>query len=103
MRAQKLIKLLDIPGKYPEFEDFNARGISCNSKEAAKDFIFVAIKGARQDGNSFIDEAIARGARLVVSDHHPSSIIHHPNIPFIKVKDARKALARLAAEFYGRP
>ncbi len=103
MRAQKLIKILDIHGRYPDFEDFEAAGISCNSKEVAKGFIFVAIKGARQDGHRFVEEAISRGAKLIIV-HSPQSIVHSQHkAPFIKVKDTRRALARLSIEFYGRP
>lgn len=103
MKAKKIIKVLDICGRAPAFEDFEVRGVSCNSREVGRDFIFVAIKGVREDGNSFINDAIVRGARLVVVDYRLSAIGYRPEASLIAVKDARRALADLAAEFYCYP
>ncbi|MBU0503081.1 MAG: UDP-N-acetylmuramoyl-L-alanyl-D-glutamate--2,6-diaminopimelate ligase [Candidatus Omnitrophica bacterium] len=86
------------------FKDFQVRGIACNSKLIDDDFIFVAVKGNKEDGNEFIPEAIARGAKAVIyqSPGRQDTKISG-RIPFIKVKDARKALAKLASEFYANP
>jgi UDP-N-acetylmuramoyl-L-alanyl-D-glutamate--2,6-diaminopimelate ligase len=90
--------------KFPSgLEDFQVKGISCNSREVRKDFIFVAIKGNRQDGNLFIDEAIRRGARVIVASSQPSAASAKSGASFIAVKDVRQALADLATEFYGNP
>ena len=80
------------------------KGISCNSKNVSDGFIFVAIKGNRQDGNKFIREAIDRGAKaVIVDDAGKFKARGKGEVPFIAVKDTRKALAKLAAEFYGNP
>jgi len=80
------------------------KGISCNSKNVSDGFIFVAIKGNRQDGNKFIREAIARGAKtVIVDDARQSKAAGKGKVSFIAVKDTRKALAKLAAEFYNHP
>ncbi len=108
MNIKDLIKIIGL-GKTRDFsalaklENFEIKGISCNSKEVKKDFVFVAIKGVREDGNMFIDEAIDRGAKAVIVS---SSVVRRPSsvkIPFIKVKDTRKALAKLASVFSGNP
>ncbi|MFA5411000.1 MAG: UDP-N-acetylmuramoyl-L-alanyl-D-glutamate--2,6-diaminopimelate ligase [Candidatus Omnitrophota bacterium] len=102
MRLKQLIKALEGHQALSSRDDFMVRGVSCNSKKVSHNFIFVAIEGARQDGNKFIAEAIEKGARAVVIH---SSVRCPPSEKalFIKVKDPRKALAQLAAEFYGRP
>ncbi len=78
------------------------KGVSSNSKSVKKGFIFIAVKGAEEDGSRFITEALARGAKAVVCDSGvrrklPSGVY------LIKVKNTRLAAARLAAEFYRNP
>jgi len=104
MQLRQLIKSIKPLGSNPVASDFEVRGISCNSKNVGRNFIFVAIKGNRQDGNTFIDEAMQRGARAVVAQSPNRSITRLPKeVSFIKVKDARGALANLALGFYGDP
>jgi len=85
-------------------------GISCNSKTVGKGFIFVAVKGNKEDGNKFIQEAITRGAKVVVSDKAKSvkclpvgQAGKAKSVRFIKIQNVRKFLGELAAEFYGQP
>ncbi|MFA4842639.1 MAG: UDP-N-acetylmuramoyl-L-alanyl-D-glutamate--2,6-diaminopimelate ligase [Candidatus Omnitrophota bacterium] len=93
MRLQELIERL---------RAFN--GITRNSKDVTDNFVFVAIKGAKVDGHRFIDEAINRGAKAIVTQCHVSGVMcQDKNVKFIKVEDTRKALAQLVAEFYGKP
>mgnify|MGYP001355274531 FL=1 len=43
-------------------------GVSFDSSKVRKNDIFFAIKGNRFDGNDHIDEAIKRGAKIIVSE-----------------------------------
>ena len=83
--------------------NLKVKGITCNSKAVKKDFIFVAIKGNRQDGRCFIKEAIANGASCVVVQGKLSAIKLPAKVNLISVKDSRKFLAEACAEFYGHP
>lgn len=104
MTLSQLIKISGIVAQTAGFKNFQVRGIACNSKLIKDDFIFVAIKGNKQDGNKFIPEAIARGAKAVIIQSPCLSGRHSQQKSlFIKVKDTRKALAKLASEFYGDP
>lgn len=60
--------------------------------------LFIAIKGFKADGHDFIEQAIENGAVAVVTHKHI-----HSKIPTIEVKDTRKAMAAIAATFYGTP
>lgn len=82
--------------------DLKVKGITCNSKAVKKNFIFVAIKGNRQDGCCFIKEAIANGASYVVVQGL-SAIKIPARVNLISVKDSRKFLAEACAEFYDYP
>ncbi|MFH1888604.1 MAG: UDP-N-acetylmuramoyl-L-alanyl-D-glutamate--2,6-diaminopimelate ligase [Candidatus Omnitrophota bacterium] len=84
-------------------EDFEAKGISCNSKEVSDNFIFVAIKGTHADGHKFIREAIHKGAKAVVVHSSQFTVYSSEEVPVIPVEDTREALARLAVKFYGNP
>ena len=99
MKLKQLIKSIGINRSV--FNDFEVRGLSCNSKDVLDGFIFVAVKGNKQDGNEFIDEAVAKGARIIITESNSQTAKQSKKACFIKVKDARKALGRLASEFYG--
>lgn len=90
--------------------DLKVKGITCNSKAVKKNFIFVAIKGNRQDGRCFIKEAIANGASyVVVQGRPPTGVTAYAGrripekVNLISVKDSRKFLAEACAEFYHHP
>lgn len=74
--------------------DFDSRNITKND-------VFVAIRGAVSNGHDYIEKAIALGATAVVCDTFPESISDH--VTYIQVKDTNKALAFLAANFFGNP
>ena len=44
------------------------KGLAANSKEIKKDFIFFAIKGKNLNGESFINDAIKKGASVIVCE-----------------------------------
>jgi UDP-N-acetylmuramyl-tripeptide synthetase len=60
--------------------------------------LFVAIAGHTADGHDFIEDAIERGAAAIVSQKQIGC-----QIPHVRVADSRRALADIAACFYGNP
>lgn len=77
-----------------------------DSRKAKDQAIFVCLKGAIADGHAYIDKAIALGAKaIVVSDENAfvKKCKEYPDITFILTKDTRKALALIAAAFFGNP
>jgi len=74
--------------------DFDSRKIADND-------VFVAIRGSVSDGHEYIEKAIALGATAVVCDTFPDVI--HESVTYIQVKDTNKALAYLAANYFGNP
>jgi UDP-N-acetylmuramoyl-L-alanyl-D-glutamate--2,6-diaminopimelate ligase len=103
MKIKELVASLG--GRYAASisEDFQVKGISSNSKQVSDNFVFVAIKGARADGRGFIDEAIKRGAKAVVAQGLKPGTKSLKRVSFIEVEDSRRAIACLAAKFYGNP
>lgn len=77
-----------------------ATGVTCHSQKVRQGFIFVAIPGYRTDGRLFIPAALQAGATAIVTEDLLSL---PPPLRVVRVPDARRALAYLAAAFYGHP
>ena len=73
-------------------------GISSNSSKCKKDNIFFAIKGTKIDGNKFINQAIQKGAKTIISNKKFVGI--KKKILFIKSSNVRKSLSEFAYTIY---
>lgn len=74
--------------------DFDSRNIATND-------VFVAIRGTISNGHDYIEKAIALGAVAIVCDTLPEQLAS--GITYIQVKDTNKALAFMAANYFGNP
>ena len=73
-------------------------GLCFNSLECKKDNIFFAIKGNKIDGNKFIDQAIKKGAKIIISKKKYEGL--KKNILFIRSPNVRKSLSEFAYAIY---
>ena len=73
-------------------------GISFESSRVKKDNIFFAIKGDRFDGNDYIDEAISRGASVIISEKQISK--KKKNIIYLNSLNIRKVLAEISYKIF---
>jgi len=74
-------------------------GIAYHSKQIGKGFLFAAIRGLEADGHRFIEEAIQRGAEVIVSEEDRDV----SGRTLILVPNSRQALARISSNFYRDP
>ena len=84
-------------------KDFNNKifnGFEFNSKKIKKNYIFFAIQGSKFNGNNFINDAIIRGARIIVSNKFKTGI--NRDVLYIKVRDPRLALSNFANKYYNK-
>ena len=72
-------------------------GVAHDSRAVRPGFAFVAIPGFRRDGAEFAEEALGRGAALVVAEKRI------PAGCSVVVPDARTALADLSRAVFGDP
>ncbi len=93
MLLKNLIK--DIP---EDKKKINISGLSMNSKEIRKNYIFFAIKGNKFNGEKFIDEAIKKGASVIVCSN--TCKISNINTLVIKTNNVRYLLSEIASKFY---
>lgn len=77
------------------------REIAFDSRTVRPGSLFVAIPGSKHDGHEYIPEAIARGAVAIVGERDLTP--EAEGVIYIRVPNSRRALALLAAAFYGHP
>jgi UDP-N-acetylmuramoyl-L-alanyl-D-glutamate--2,6-diaminopimelate ligase len=78
--------------------------VTNDSRRIVPGGIFVAITGARVDGNLFVNDATKRGANAIISERpRPADIPLESKVAWLKVADARVALAKAAAIVHGHP
>lgn len=76
-------------------------GASHDSRLVQPGWVFVAIPGLTRDGNDFVPDALRAGACAVISEEPPQW--DPGETTWIRVEDARKALALTAAAVNGHP
>lgn len=84
----------------PDIMGKEISGIAYNSQRVNKGSLFVALRGAHNDGHSFLRDAMDRGATLCIVEKKDPSI---PAQSQIIVENTRKALGVLARNFYKNP
>ena len=130
MTLKMLIKDMEIK-EMTGSADVDVIGVAYDSRKVKRGDIFIAVKGEKVDGHSFINDAVKKGAVAVVyeksevsrSDPQSETRLYERRpvsgsqksevnlaisnrqsaISFIHVKDSRNALAYISNNFYGRP
>lgn len=92
MKLNELLKTIDVNVN----EDIEIKGITCNSKEVKKDYLFIAIKGNKYDGNDYIQEALNKKASFIISDSKQGEKI-------LKINNINELKSELFYKFYNYP
>jgi UDP-N-acetylmuramoyl-L-alanyl-D-glutamate--2,6-diaminopimelate ligase len=99
------MKLREILPPDAEFDALNAEldigGVTADSRTVKPGDVFAAIAGGKADGLQFATAAIAAGAVAIVAERPPPAPLPG-NVAFIRVRNARRALALIAAKIYPR-
>jgi len=80
--------------------------LSCDSRESAAGTLFAALPSATEngvDGSAYAGAAYAAGARAFLADKLPEALEAKTDIAVAISPDPRRALARIAASFFGQP
>lgn len=120
MNLRDLLEGIDVVESFGSTE-IPISGLHYDSRRIQPGHLFVAIHGEKTDGNRFVPQALERGAAAVASglprDTAGVSLATAPQPPhsalpacggysafaWVRVKDARRALAQAAANFYAHP
>ena len=81
--------------------DVDVTNLTADSREVTQGSVFVAMRGGA-DGHDFIDQAIEKGAAVIVAEVAPSAE-QEKQVSWVHVSDTKVALATLADAFYGSP
>lgn len=96
----KYISAIKVTGKIGEGNP-PVSGIAFDSRLAGPGIIFIATRGTKNDGHTFIDSAIRSGSPVIVCEDMPE--LKQPDVVYLKVPDSAEALGQLAAVYYDFP
>lgn len=71
------------------------KGVVLDSRKVEQGYLFLATKGERVDGHSFIEQVLQQGALCTMGEEEPQEAWK----PYIKVKDSFQALQDIAADY----
>ncbi len=99
MKLKELIKDLEVVTVRGDVERA-VSDIAYHSLRAGPGVVFVAVRGNVVDGHKYINEALVKGARTIVSEENMNL---NSEATLVVVKNARVALAKLSSKFFGNP
>src|SRR4051794_3740 len=79
--------------------DRAVESIAYDSRRVQRDGLFVALRGEKSDGHDFVEQAIEKGATVIVTERAEKT----SRATCVVVENTRIAMADLAARFYNHP
>ncbi|MCI5893297.1 MAG: UDP-N-acetylmuramoyl-L-alanyl-D-glutamate--2,6-diaminopimelate ligase [Clostridiales bacterium] len=73
--------------------------IACDSRKVKPGSLFICITGYEADGHKYAKAAVENGAVAVIAEHALPTV----GVPCVVVDNTRKAMAHIAAAYYGYP
>ncbi len=95
MKLKEILKGIDVLKSFGDLS-LEVKDIAYDSRKIKGGEVFVAIKGTKLDGHSFIDDAIRKGASAIVVEEIPEDI----KVTTVQVKDTREALSKMAKNLF---
>jgi UDP-N-acetylmuramoyl-L-alanyl-D-glutamate--2,6-diaminopimelate ligase len=93
-----LINPLDVSNKKL---DTKLNGVHQDSRKVTPGSVFIAIRGNEVDGHMFLEDAIARGANVLICEE--SFYTDAKDVCVIEVESTREILGTIAQQFAGNP
>lgn len=86
----------------PEYGDIEIESIVSDSRRVTEGSLFLCLRGLHSDGHEYEDEAIRRGARVIVAERVRDACVGGAAVRIV-LENTRKAAALLYSSFYGNP
>jgi UDP-N-acetylmuramoyl-L-alanyl-D-glutamate--2,6-diaminopimelate ligase len=99
MKIKELLQGIPTVQFHGKFQD-QVKGIAYSSRSVKPGYLFAALHGEKKDGFQFIPEAIANGAKTILSERPMPSEF---DVNWIQVQEARRSLALCSANFFQHP
>lgn len=100
MKLKKLLERIR-PLKTFGSSELVVTGLAYDSRQVQPGTIFFALPGVKVDGVDFIPQALKNGAVAIIAERLPEYC--PTNVCFVRVANARLAMAKMAAGYYGDP
>ncbi|MDR8393883.1 UDP-N-acetylmuramoyl-L-alanyl-D-glutamate--2,6-diaminopimelate ligase [Aliifodinibius sp. S!AR15-10] len=100
MTFNELIELcqpLDVYGEHP----VDIGDLTQDSREVSEGSVFIAVRGTQVDGHMFIENAISRGASIIICED--AYYTEKADVCVLEVEDTRTLVGPLAQAFQGYP
>src|ERR1700743_2142329 len=81
--------------------DMEISAVVFDSRKVVPGCLFVAVKGTQSDGHDYIEQAVSKGAVVVICEELPAHVTGE--VDFLMVANSSIALAIVAANFYDNP
>src|SRR5262245_22808778 len=75
-------------------------GLTADSREVRPGWLFAALQGSKADGSQYAADAAAKGAAAILAGHGAQLPVGL-GVPLLVSAEPRRALALMAARFYG--
>ncbi len=95
---RRLSEILDLSGSDAALASREIGGLCADSRKVKPGDAFFALPGVKNDGLAYAAQAVRKGASVIVGERAPDFAAP----AFVRVADARAALALAAARFYPR-
>ena len=102
MRLYNYLENVEVKEANVKNFDIEIKGITSRSYEVKEGYIFVCIKGLKNDGHLFAQNAKENGCSILVVEYINEQV-KSCGLPYIRVKNTRKVLALMCAKHYGNP
>ncbi len=93
-----LISPLDVSNRKIQFD---VTEVHQDSRQITKGSVFIAVRGTEVDGHMFLEDAIARGAAVLICEE--SYYTDAPGVVVMEVESTRAVLGKIAQAFAGNP
>jgi UDP-N-acetylmuramoyl-L-alanyl-D-glutamate--2,6-diaminopimelate ligase len=88
----------------PQYQDIQIKGITLDSREVTKGFVFFALSGSVEHGLKYAQQVIDSGANAIIYEPSGSEAYElDDGIPHLAIKGLGIKLAQLAKRFYQKP
>ena len=98
MRIEEIIKGISVEKVFGKL-NIQITNIQYDSRLVTEGTLFICIKGFNFDGHKFIQNAIEKGARAFLVEDD----IEIEGYTFVKVRNTRETMAKIASNFYNNP
>lgn len=102
-----LNQIIDVPGlayvctNGKDISKYDVLDITRDTREVKKGSLFIAVVGEKIDGHDLINDAISKGATVIVYSSEINDF--NDDVCYIRVKDTREAMPLISLSFYHVP